>query len=106
MPSMSSSTAASCTAIGSAPTITTSDLIVTPTPAVATLSVADPGVRNGQERTFSFLGPWDADLEKGRLDYHAPLARSFMGHGVGSTVRAQLNRRMSQFEILEIGPAV
>jgi transcription elongation factor GreA len=62
-------------------------------------------VASGQERTFAFLGPWDADLEKNRLDYRAPLAQAFMGHEVGSTVRAELGGKTSQFEILEIQPA-
>ena len=63
-------------------------------------------VTTGQERRFAFLGPWDADLEKGQLDYRASLARAFMGHGVGSTVRAELGGRTTQFEILEIRPAI
>jgi transcription elongation factor GreA len=63
-------------------------------------------VATKQERTFIFLGPWDADLEKGRLDYRAPLARAFMGHEVGSVVRAELGGKTSQFEILEIGAAI
>jgi transcription elongation factor GreA len=63
-------------------------------------------VSSSSERTFTFLGPWDADLEKSRLDYRAPLARAFMGHEVGSTVRAELGGRTSQFELLEIRPAI
>jgi len=63
-------------------------------------------VHTGEQRTLAFLGPWDADLDKGRLDYRAPLARAFMGHGVGSTVRAELDGRVRQFELLEIRPAV
>jgi transcription elongation factor GreA len=63
-------------------------------------------VSNGKTRTFDFLGPWDADLDKGRLDYRAPLAMAFMGHGVGATVRAELGGRPSQFEILDVQPAI
>lgn len=63
-------------------------------------------VSNGKTRTFDFLGPWDADLDTGRLDYRAPLAKAFMGHGVGATVRAELGGRPSQFEILDVQPAI
>jgi transcription elongation factor GreA len=63
-------------------------------------------VESGQERSFTFLGPWDTDLEKGRLDYRAPLARAFMGHGVGDAVRAELGGKAAEFEILEIRPAL
>jgi transcription elongation GreA/GreB family factor len=63
-------------------------------------------VANSKTRTFDFLGPWDADLDHGRLDYRAPLAKAFMGHGVGATVRAELGGRPSQFEILDVQPAI
>jgi transcription elongation factor GreA len=63
-------------------------------------------VASGAERTLSFLGPWDADLERGRLDYRTPLAQSFMGRSVGEVVRAELAGRPAELEILEIGPAV
>jgi transcription elongation factor GreA len=63
-------------------------------------------VSNGKERTFDLLGPWDADLDSGKVDYRAPLAMAFMGHGVGATVRAELGGRPSQFEILDVQPAI
>jgi transcription elongation factor GreA len=61
---------------------------------------------SGQTKKFTLLGPWDADLDKGRLDYRAPLARAFMGHGVGATIRAEVGGKVSQFEILDVQPAV
>jgi len=61
---------------------------------------------SGQTKVFTLLGPWDADLDKGRLDYRAPLARAFMGHGVGATIRAEVGGKVSQFEILDVQPAV
>ena len=61
---------------------------------------------SGQTKEFTLLGPWDADLDKGRLDYRAPLARAFMGHGVGATIRAEVGGKVSQFEILDVQPAV
>ena len=63
-------------------------------------------VATGQQQEFAFLGPWDADLERGRLDYRAPLARAFMGQEVGEVVRAELGGKPTEFEILEIKPAI
>jgi transcription elongation factor GreA len=63
-------------------------------------------ISTGKTRVFDLLGPWDADLDKGKLDYRAPLAKAFMGHGVGATVRAELGGKPSQFELLDVQPAI
>jgi transcription elongation factor GreA len=59
-----------------------------------------------QERSFELLGPWDADLERSRLDYRAPLARALMGHEVGEIVRTEVAGKTSEFEILAIERAI
>ena len=59
----------------------------------------------GRERKFTFLGPWDADLDKGQLDYRAQLAQAMMGQIVGAKVGAEFGGKPVEFEILEIGPA-
>ncbi len=63
-------------------------------------------VATGKERTFALLGPWDADLEKGYLDYRAPFAKAFFAHGPGETVTTEIGGKPVQFEILEVKPAV
>ena len=43
-------------------------------------------VRNlitGEEQTFTFLGPWDADPDRGIMASNAPLGEAFMGKKVG-----------------------
>lgn len=59
----------------------------------------------GKMREFTFLGPWDADLDKGRLDYRASFARSMMGRKVGDAVAAELGGKASTFEIVSVKPA-
>jgi transcription elongation GreA/GreB family factor len=61
---------------------------------------------SGQEEVYTFLGPWDSDVEKKVLNYQAPLAMAFMGAKVGDTVEfgSDLDRRT--WEILKIEPAV
>ena len=61
---------------------------------------------SGQLREVSFLGPWDADLDKGRLDYRAGFARALMGRKVGETVTAELGGKQTQWEIVEVSPAI
>jgi len=56
----------------------------------------------GQEESFTFLGPWDTDVERHIYYYRAPLSLAFMGRAVGETVTfgEEANRR--QWEVLEI----
>jgi transcription elongation GreA/GreB family factor len=57
-------------------------------------------------RDVSFLGPWDADLDKGRLDYRAGFSRALMGRKVGDAVTAELGGKQSQWEIVEVLSAI
>jgi len=61
---------------------------------------------SGQMREVSFLGPWDADLDKGRLDYRAGFSRALMGRKVGDAVTAELGGKQSQWEIVEVLSAI
>lgn len=63
-------------------------------------------VSSGELRTFHFLGPWDADLDKGRLDYRAGFAKALMGKKVDEAVTAELGGKQSQWEIVEVSPAL
>jgi transcription elongation factor GreA len=60
----------------------------------------------GQEETLTFLGPWDADTQKGIYYYKAPLALAFMGKAVGDTVVLQADAGEERWEILEVKPAI
>ncbi len=60
----------------------------------------------GQEQTFAFLGPWDADAERGILFYRAPLALAFMGKQPGETAVYGDGPDRREFEILAVVPAI
>ncbi len=63
-------------------------------------------VATGDTRSFTFLGPWDADLDKGRLDYRAGFARALMGRKTGEVVTAEIGGKQAEFEILEVTPCL
>ncbi|MBS3763359.1 MAG: GreA/GreB family elongation factor [Planctomycetes bacterium] len=57
----------------------------------------------GEERTMSFLGPWDADPRENIYSYQAPLSQKFMGHQVGDVVKSPGADGEKAWEIIEIG---
>lgn len=59
-----------------------------------------------EQEIYTFLGPWDTDVERLVLNYQAPLARAFMGAIVGDTVEYGQDADRRTWEILEIEPAV
>lgn len=61
---------------------------------------------SGQIETLTFLGPWDAAVEKGIYYYKAPLALAFMGKRVGETVILRTDSGEEQWEIESIVPAI
>jgi transcription elongation GreA/GreB family factor len=61
---------------------------------------------SGEEVTYTLLGPWDADLDRAILDYHAPLAQAFLTHKAGETVIAEFGGRQHEYEILSIEPGI
>jgi len=61
---------------------------------------------SGQVEEMAFLGPWDADTQKGIYYYRAPLAQAFMGRRAGEVVTLRTETAEEQWEILEIRPAI
>ena len=59
----------------------------------------------GERETFTFLGPWDADLKSGVYGYNAPLGEAFMGKRVGDTVTFRRGTEDRRWEVEEIAPA-
>ncbi len=59
-----------------------------------------------ETETYQFLGPWDANHEKGIYSYLSPMALSFMGKKVGETVIHVSNAGETRWKILEITPGV
>ena len=60
---------------------------------------------DGQPEAFTFLGPWDTDVQNRVLNYQAPLAMAFMGARVGATVVFGSDGEQRSWEVLSIGPA-
>lgn len=60
----------------------------------------------GEERTFTFLGPWDAEPAEGVLAYNAPLGQAFMGAEAGETVIYRADTERRRWEVLSVEPAV
>jgi transcription elongation factor GreA len=63
-------------------------------------------VSDDREETFTFLGPWEVDVEHGVLFYKAPLSLAFMGKVVGDRVTAGEGEHQREFVILGIESAV
>jgi transcription elongation GreA/GreB family factor len=61
---------------------------------------------SGEVEEMAFLGPWDADTQKGIYYYRAPMAQAFMGHGAGETVTLRTETAEEQWEILEVKSAI
>jgi transcription elongation GreA/GreB family factor len=61
---------------------------------------------SGEEETYTFLGPWDTDVENRVLNYQAPLAMAFMGSKVGDTVTFGEESEQRSWTIKEIGPGL
>ena len=60
---------------------------------------------DGEPEIYTFLGPWDTDVDNRVLNYQAPLAQAFMGAKVGETVVFGEDGDQRSWEILAIEPA-
>lgn len=57
---------------------------------------------DGDERTLSFLGPFDADSERGLFNYRAPVAQQLMGHRVGDRIDISFDKQDRTYEVISI----
>jgi len=62
--------------------------------------------QTGAERRVTFLGPWDADIERNVYSYLAPLSRKFMGKRIGDRVTVDLGDGEAEYEVVAIEKAV
>jgi len=61
---------------------------------------------SGTDEIYTFLGPWDTDVENKVLNYQAPLAMAFMGAKVGDKVTFGKETEQRDWEVLKIEPAI
>ena len=55
--------------------------------------------------TFSILGAWDSDPEKGIVSYLSPVAQSLLNHKVGDEVEFEVNGALHRHRIESIAPS-
>jgi len=67
------------------------------------VDVKDPA--SGRTSTMTFLGPWDADHDKGIHSYQAKLGLAFMGKAKGDQVKADLDGQEHVWEIMAVRPS-
>jgi transcription elongation factor GreA len=60
----------------------------------------------GRTEQLIFLGPWDADPQRGIYYYRTPLGLAFMGKRVGETAEMATRSETRRWEIVETGPAI
>jgi transcription elongation factor GreB len=63
------------------------------------VTVADEA---GQEKTYEIVGVDEADPDKGKVAFLAPLAQALLGHEVGDSVKVQTPGRRQALEITAI----
>ena len=56
----------------------------------------------GQDVTYTLLGPPDADVSKGIINYLTPLGQALMGQATGEKVRLDVEGEVRELEVLEI----
>lgn len=59
-------------------------------------------IAGGGERTLTFLGPFEADLDRGIYNYRAPIAQKVMGAVVGDRIKLVLDGVECDCEVLKI----
>ncbi len=60
-----------------------------PSDLVAPGSIVTVSV-NGAESTYSILGPWDVDVDRGIISYLSPMGQALLGAAAGTAVTAKL----------------
>jgi len=55
-----------------------------------------------EEKTYTIVGHYEANADKGLISLNAPLARAFIGKSVGDSVNVRMPQGSKDFEILEV----
>ena len=55
-----------------------------------------------EESSYSIVGPYEADLERGLISTSSPIAKSLIGKGVGESVEVNTPGGRKSYEIIEI----
>ena len=63
-------------------------------------------VEDGEPYEISIVGPWEADLDKGWVNYKAPLASKILGLKIGDTVEFDHSAAKGTYEIVALENAL
>jgi len=63
-------------------------------------------VDGSEEYVMAVLSPWEADIDRGWINYKAPLAQRMMDKVVGDTVDLDHNSLPGEYEIIRLGNAL
>lgn len=66
----------------------------------ATVTVADEDT--DEETTYQIVGPYEADLEQGRISIQSPIARALIGRSVGDSTEVRAPGGVKGYEIVEV----
>ncbi len=66
----------------------------------ATVKLADEDTNH--EVKYQIVGPYEADLTKGRISVTAPLGRALIGKGVGDSIEVQTPGGTKSYELVSI----
>jgi len=66
----------------------------------ATVQVED--IDSGEEKSFTILGPDEADFNKGSISINSPVGRALLGHEVGDEVSIEIPKGRVTYEITKI----
>lgn len=69
-----------------------------------TVSLTD--TETGDEKTFTLVGPEEADIKQGKLSVQSPVGKALIGHKVGDAVTIKTPGKTVEYEIQEISIAV
>ena len=63
-------------------------------------------IEDGEPYEISLVGPWEADIDKGWVNYKAPLASKILGLKIGDTVEFDHSAAKGTYEILALDNAL
>ena len=61
-------------------------------------------LQSGQAESFTILGAWDSDPDKGVISYLTPVAQALINHKVGDEVEAEMHgaKRRQRIETIDV----
>lgn len=66
----------------------------------ATVTVADEDT--DEELVYQIVGPYEADLEKGRISMASPIGRALIGKSIGDSTEVQTPKGGKSYEIVDV----